>query len=403
MLRFAHIADLHVGRQTHSSINTETGLQSNLANDVATLNEFIDASENVDFVVIAGDIFDKIHVSNSVRKEMARIIRRLLNTKDVYIIVGTHDRNHDKYASHSLSDWSQLVGCGPDHMSRLHIFEEPTVVLHKNNGKIEGQIIALPEPTKGMLEGKTYLQYIESAFESFEIDESLPTLVIGHFTVSGTKRGDEVRDLASFNPDESIPSEFFDDKKYIDYVALGHIHRKQEIGRTGKISYSGSLNYCSFSEVNMVKGGYVCTITDDKVLEKKFIELKSPIPLKEMRIDVSGNQAPMTKLREILSSDSYKNSIVKVVVKLNESERKNIDEEELRSLLGDAVSKTVNFDVVRTVTTRDAALTRDLSHKEAYEKYLALRDIDSEMKSKMIEEFGVIWQAHQAKRMLDVN
>lgn len=393
MLTFAHIADLHFGRAKHSSIDLKTGLQTSLVNDMQSLHEFIDIAEKekVELFVMAGDIFDKIHVSNAVRKEVATAFRRILNTMHLYVIVGTHDRAHDKYAAHTLSDWKNLAGGDQEHMARLHIFDSPNAVFHRDNeGRIQGQVIAFPEPNKGVLEGRSYLKWIKEELEELDIKEDIPTLMIAHFTVTGAKTGDEAMDIASLKPRESVPVEFFDEREYIDYVALGHIHVTQELGKTGKIVYPGSLNYCSFSEVNAKKGGYICSISDDKKLTKKFVELSSPVPMKEIRLDLRGDKDPMETVRRMLKPLDNSRTIVKTVLKMHESEYKNIDETEVRALLKNSLSSTLSFDIERGLKVRDASISFNTAEDEAFEKYLGSLNYEESMKQAMREEFQIV-------------
>lgn len=404
MLSFVHTADLHFGRSKHSNIDSSTGLHTSLVNDMQAFNEVIDIAEkeDVDLVVLAGDVFDKIHVSNSVRKEVAKCFRRILSQRDLVVIVGTHDRAHDKYAAHTLSDWMSLAGGDSDHMSRLHIFEKPDSMLYSKNGKVLGQIIVLPEPTKGLLEGKTYLEYIKDYFDSADLQKDIPVLVIGHFSVSGAKAGDEGIDVSSYRPTESLPVEFFDERDYIDYVALGHIHYTQELGRTGKVVYPGSLNYCSFTELNLKKGVYVCRISDSKRLEKKFVEIKSPIALKQIKIDVRNEKDPMSKIRREISENSLSSSIVKLVVAADEDQHKRIDEAEVKGLLSPAVSSTVAFDIVRPFKVRDASITLEVSEKEAYDRYLEAMNFSDEIKAEMKKEFEIVTKLFDERLAQDI-
>lgn len=403
MLKLLHTADLHFGRSKHSGLDSETGLSTSLVNDMQAFNEIIDIAfeNNVDIFVLAGDIFDKIHVSNAVRKEVAKCFRRILERHHMYVIVGTHDRAHDKYAAHTLSDWMNLSGGDSDHMSRLHIFEQPSSVYHvDDSGNNLGQIIALPEPTRGLLEGKTYTQYVSDFFETIEIREDLPVLLIGHFTIAGAKTGDEVNDLASFRPDEGIAAAFFDDKK-IDYVALGHIHRPQELGKYGKIVYPGSLNYCSFTEVNLKKGGYIVQINNDKTIEKKFISLKSPIPLIELKLDLCNIANPMDALRRFVAESIPEKSIVKLLLTMHEDEYKLLDESEVNKLLKDCVSFNVSYDVIRALKMRDSSITVETTLEEAYDKHLAVMGYSEEIISALKSDFKEIVRLSETQLQLD--
>ena len=399
MLHFLHISDLHFGRTKHSALDTDTGLQTSLINDINSLNEAVDIAERekVDFIAIAGDVFDKIHVSNAVRKEVAKVFRRILDRMHLYVIVGTHDRAHDKYAAHTLSDWMNFAD-GEGHMSRLHVFDKPTFVHHRDSsGKSQGQIVVLPEPTKGILEGKTYLEYVDSAMSQMALDQTAPILVIAHFAVTGAKVGDEQKDVASYRQKEAVPVSYFDERGYLDYVALGHIHLRQELGRTGKVVYPGSMNYCSFTELGQQKYVYIVNISDEKVLEKKFVELKSPVPLREIVIDVRGEADPMQKIRDELKKAKLSKSIAKISIAVHESEKNRIDEKQLKSALKNTISHSVAWNIDRGIKMRDATINHDTEERDAYNRYLEILNYPPDITAEMKAEFEQVLVEYKTK------
>lgn len=390
MILFGHAADFHFGRTKFSSLDTSTGLQTSLVNDIEAFNEFIGLAEEAgcEFLLMAGDVFDKIHVSNAVRKEVAAAFKRILATMSLYVIVGTHDRAHDRYAAHTLSDWMNLAGGEADHMSRLYIFEQPESVFHcDKSGNPTVQIIAFPEPTKGLLEGVSYQKYFERELARFQIREDIPVILLGHFSVAGAKFGDEVLDIASLRPKESISLNYLDSLP-IDYVALGHIHVAQELGETGKIVYPGSLNYCSFSEVNEKKGAYICSF-EGKELTKRRVFLQSPIALREIEIDLSTELDPNRKACEILATHDLANAIVKVKLTLAEESPK-IEEGRLKHAAVGCKNLHVSSNVQRGMKVRDAGLTYELSLHEAYDRYMSLLEYAPDVKTKMKEEFDIL-------------
>lgn len=408
MFKFGHIADLHFGRSKHSSLDAKTGMQTALVNDVVAFNEFVEIAirEKVDALLIAGDVFDKIHVSNAVRREVAKAIRHVLDHMELYVIIGTHDRAHDKYAAHTLSDWMHFSG-GTEHMARFHVIDTPSSFLHMCDGKPLANILAIPEPNKGALEDpvtcvrKSYTDHVKEAFAQFDIREDLPVVLIAHFAISGAASGEEVFSIAAAKLHEAVPVELFDSMPYLDYVAMGHIHMTQELGKTGKVVYPGSLNYNSFSEATLKKGGYICSISDDKVLTKKFVELKTPVPMQELRIDVRNSLTPMEDIAQQIRTADIAGKVVKVVYKIGEDNVKLVDRSELSKLLSSAVSHRHEPDVERRARVRNSEMTTKTSELQAMQDYLAMKECDAEIRKELEETFQGILRERQEMQNLD--
>ena len=163
-------------------------------------------NENIDILLISGDIFDTYNPSN----EALRLYYDFLNeikdiVKKVIIIGGNHDSVKTLLAPKEILKVLDIV-----------------VV----SGSSEDYCEILKEDIKSLYSSK--------------IDKSKKNIALGHLTIHGAKFGESEREIGGL---ESIPSTIFDG---YDYVALGHIHKPQIIDK--HIVYSGSPLSLNFSE-----------------------------------------------------------------------------------------------------------------------------------------------------------
>src|SRR5207302_6475018 len=93
-LKIAHLADTHIGMENYGRLNPETGLNQRLHDFLGTLDQAIDGAlhEDVDVLVLAGDIYKTRDPTPTHQREFARRIRRL-STAGVHtvIVAGNHD------------------------------------------------------------------------------------------------------------------------------------------------------------------------------------------------------------------------------------------------------------------------------------------------------------------------
>jgi len=242
-MRYAHLADLHLGSWRDQKMR-----------DLST-NAFLTAidncvNQNVDFVLFAGDLFNTSLPSLDTLKIVTKKLKELKDKNiPLYVIPGSHDFSPSgKTMIDVLENAGLLInvckGTVNPETKELHL---KFTIDPKTNTKITGIL-----GRKGMLD-KTYYQNLHR--ENLE-KESGYKIFMFHTTLSELKP----KDLEMI---ESQPASFL--PKNFQYYAGGHIHHptKIELQDYGTLTYTGSLFPVNFSEIEKYgKGGYYIVNVD---------------------------------------------------------------------------------------------------------------------------------------------
>ena len=244
-MKLLHISDLHIGKRVNgiSMIDDQKHI---LAQIVA-----IASSEKVDALVIAGDIYDKASPS---AEAVTVFDSFLVQLSDADIRVLAVPGNHDSaeriaYAQGLLAN--QGV-CFPP----VFAGEIEKVELEDEHGTVAIWLVPFLKPgdvRRFFPErdiGDDYSAALTAVLDSCEIDRSIRNVAVSHqlvtaFGKSPDRADDEIKLGGIDNVDVSVYDAF-------DYVALGHVHRPQRIGRD-TVRYSGSPLKYSFSEARYDK------------------------------------------------------------------------------------------------------------------------------------------------------
>lgn len=279
-MKILHTSDWHLGQKF---ISWEREEEHALALDwlVATIEK-----EQVELLIIAGDVFDIGNPPSSSRALYYNFLKRLWKTSCRHIVIT--GGNHDS---------PQMLDAPREILQILNVYiigkatEDPTdeiIVLKNEKGEREAVVAAVPflrdQDLKRAVSGETGKDRIEKikegilahyervgeAADNFKKDK-IPLIVTGHLNVTGHEASHQQDNIYLGNV-ENIRADQF--PELFNYVALGHIHRPQSIGFE-KVRYSGSLIPLSFSETKDDKS--VTLILFEKNIIKKIEEIKLPI------------------------------------------------------------------------------------------------------------------------------
>lgn len=271
-MRILHTSDWHIGRQFHNQALLED--QAQVLEQVLTIVE----ADQVDVVVIAGDIYDRSVPPADAVALLNRTLRRLCQDMGVPVVLisGNHD------SAERLGFASDLMQASGLHiLSRLDGVTDP-VVIEANGTETafygvpyatpESVRAVLDEPVKTFDEAHTALvDRIKAAWQPGQ-----RRVLVSHCFVSGGDVSESERPLSVGGADTVGWSPMAD----FDYVALGHLHAPQRAG-ADHIRYAGSLMKYSFSEVNHRKG---VTLIDLEGEAAPVIQHRDLIPTRDMRI-----------------------------------------------------------------------------------------------------------------------
>ena len=292
-MRILHTADWHLGKRLQDFNRHEE--------QVVVLNEIIQIADkgNVDLVLIAGDLFDTFNPDPKAEDLLYSTLKRLSDggRRAVVAIAGNHD-NPDRLEAqdHFARECSIVLMGFPQ--TEFRPFDCDIKILRSAPGFVELQLSKYDKPVRiiltpyanesrmrtyfGLLniedEMRQHLQRHWQALADMYMDEEGVNLLITHLFVmkrGGTQpeESDDERSIlqvggASVMYTDMIPTQ-------VQYTALGHLHRYQELGGgQGPVVYSSSPLAYSFAEANQQK--YVVLID----AEPGQAVTVTPVPLK---------------------------------------------------------------------------------------------------------------------------
>ena len=244
-MRFLHTADWHLGKLLHGEHLTpdQRGLLRQLC-------EIVD-EESPDVVLMAGDVYDRSVPPSDAVELLDDVLSELVLELDtpVVAIAGNHD------SPDRLEFGSRILK-----RQGLHVFSKPTaepraVTLEDEHGpvRITGLPYAEPPQARYVFEDseiKTHDEVLAAQAEAARsaLPEDERAIAVAHVFAQGGALADSERPLAVGGA-ETVHASRFDG---FDYVALGHLHRRQSV-EDGRLEYAGSLMKYSFDETGHAK------------------------------------------------------------------------------------------------------------------------------------------------------
>jgi len=397
-IKFIHLSDIHIGLQTHGKINPATGKNTRLEDIVKSLDFVFDYAlkESVDLVLIAGDIF---HRENPHPTEEIEFARRVVNLVEesrikVVMVLGNHDYPSAGGKASAVEIFPALD------IEGVTIVRKPGLhTLDTENGQV--QIACLPWAGRSGLVSKDEYkslstQEIQIEIEkrliaiirdlSSKVDNSNPAIFLGHLSVRNAKLSGTERDTITIS-DPIVPVSELNNGAF-NYVALGHIHRFQNLNKDDfpPIVYSGSIERIDFTEEKEKKGFVIGEIVESEEgwkCEYEFIETPAR---KFLTIEIDGSDLESDlNLEKRFKKEDIADAVVRVRFKvLNPGEK--IDEKRIKSLFESAQTLKIEkiFEKPEKIM-RHPGLSKTMGLMEALDKYIEtkpeLKDIADEMKS----------------------
>lgn len=321
--------------ENYGRIDPKTGIHTRLLDFQKAFNFCIDHAigNNVDFFLFSGDAYKTAHPSPTQQKLLFNCLMRLFQAKiPVIIIVGNHDNPLSFGKANSMDIFQDLP------LDGFHVIAKPTILpLKTKSGLIN--IVGIPWPTRNTISmsnahlyktGIEITQYIAKAVASIiadaatKCDPETPAVLAGHLTVaSGIFSGSEKRAIYGNDP-TFLPSQLA--IAPFDYVALGHLHRYQDLNPNGypSIIYSGSIERVDFGERKEDKGFCLVTIESKGKTSHEFI--KTPTrPFIQVEVYL---QPAMDQTEQILAElEKYEitDAVVKIVYHIPPGKKDNVD------------------------------------------------------------------------------
>jgi DNA repair protein SbcD/Mre11 len=397
MIKILHLSDIHMGSGfSHGRINPLTGLNTRLEDFVNTLSLCIDRAiaDAVDLVLFGGDAFPDSTPPPYVQQAFASQFRRLVDANiPTVLLVGNHDQHSQGQGGASLNIYRTLGVPG--------FVVGDTVTTHSiptRNGKV--QIITLPWLTRSTLmtrqetEGLSLAEVNQLLTERLRVvlegevrrlDIDVPTVLLAHLMADNATLGAE-RFLA-VGKGFTLPLSLLT-RPCFDYVALGHIHRHQNLNKSNDppVIYPGSIERVDFSEEKEDKG-YVMIELERGSAKWEFC----PLPARTfctIEVDISKAEDSQAALMKAIAKYDIQDAVVRLIYKLRSEQMDIIDNTSIHAALSQAHTYTIQAELVSQLARPripELSASSSIDPMEALKTYLNNREDLKDLATSMLE------------------
>jgi exonuclease SbcD len=395
MVTVLHFADLHLGVENYGRLDSATGLHSRLLDFLRSFDELVDYAigQPVDLVLFAGDAYRSRDPNPTHQREFARRIHRLTAAGiPVFLLVGNHDLPSTVGRANTLDIFATL--------EVPNVWVGRTLGTHlipTQSGPV--QVVALPWFTRSYLlrrdefKGCTLAEIEERTLQELEkllraevdrLDLQVPAILAVHGAVQGAVYGSERSVM--LGQELVLPRSLLKNAAF-DYVALGHIHRHQQLEEQPPMIYSGSLDRVDFGEESEAKGFVVVQVERGRT-QYQFRPLASTRRFVTIEVQADGAD-PMAQVREAITAHDIQDAIVRLVIHTTAEKNHLLQDAEIYSLLAASFKvATVVRDVKRPTRIRLGSnqSIEQMTPLEVLESYLRqARSVSEERTGKLLE------------------
>lgn len=300
-MKFLHLADLHLGKILQE--------QSLIEDQEYMLNQIIEIieKENIDAVLISGDVYDR----SVPPAEAVNLLDCFLKTliKEIKIKVFMIAGNHD--SKDRLAFGSKIFEDEGLYIESKYNGDLRKVELQDEYGKLNIYMLPFVKPieVKQFFEDdleNNYNTAINKIISKEKINVKERNIILVHqFVTAGMVEPERTEsEVLSLGGIENVDVSNFND---FDYVAIGHVHRPQKIGRD-TARYAGTMLKYSFSEINHNKTIPIIELKDKGDININLVQLN---PLRDMR-EIKG------PIEELIKQENYEcgntNDYIKAVI-----------------------------------------------------------------------------------------
>jgi exonuclease SbcD len=384
-IRLLHFADLHIGMENYGRLDPVTGTSSRVRDFLARLDEVIDYAleHEADLAIFAGDAFKNREPDPTQQREFAQRIKRLADQVPTLLLVGNHDMPGMAVKASAVDIFQALA--------------VPGVIVGHKNGSQEvatrrGPVFLgwMPYPMRNRLlareenQGKT-IDELEQGLRQMVADilgdlareaaqHAVPRVLAGHFSVAEAKLGSER--TVMLGRDVAVSTSTLTDPAW-DYVALGHIHRHQDLNPGGAppVVYSGSLERIDFGEEREEKG--FCWVELERGAARwQFIPVRAR-PFRTLQIDARQAPDPTAAVIEAASRAEVDGAVVRVQVQLRTEQQASFREADVHSALAKAASVSIARELETDARSRLGDLAPEtLTPLELVQRYFESRKVE---------------------------
>ena len=350
-MKFLHLADLHLGKRVNGFSMLED--QAHILRQILAILD----DEQPDGVLIAGDVYDKSVPSVEAVGLLDGFLTELRTRGvPVLLISGNHD------SPERLAFGGRVMDSCGIHISPVYDGALAPVTLHDEFGPVHVWLLPFVKPAHVRrwfpdADIESYTDAMAEAVAHMDIDTAARNVLVTHqFVTGGARSGSEELSVGGTdNVDSGVFAPF-------DYVALGHLHGAQHIGRE-TIRYAGSPLKYSFSEARQHKSVTVVTLGEKGDVQVRTVALT---PLRELR-EIRGSYDELTA-RSFYEHTTYRSDYLHLIL---------TDEQDVYDAVGRLRAiypylMTLDYDNARTRAAGTVAVPAAMEQRTPLELFEAL-------------------------------
>lgn len=375
-MKIMHLSDLHIGKKVNE--------YSMLQDQIYILKEILQIidDEKVETVIIAGDVYDRSLPPNEALELFDEFLYQLSGRNvNVFVISGNHDS-------------PERISYGGRMMTENKIFLSPVydgnvkpITLNDDYGEVNFYLLPFIRPADIRRyfpdeNIENYTDAVKVAIDNMNVDFSERNILVTHQFVTGAELS-ESEDIIVGGTD-NVSGEVFDG---FDYVALGHIHREQTVGKDN-IRYCGTPLKYSFSEAKNIKSVTILDFNDKGNIEYSKIPLT---PFRDMR-EIRGTYYELTL------KSSYESTNTEDYLHITLTDEEDIPDAigKLRSIYPNIMK--LDYDNLRTRGSGTVDAIENIESKSPFELFADLfkqqnnQDMSEEQEEIMRNLIDKIWE-----------
>ena len=354
-MKLIHISDLHIGKRV-SEFSMLEDQRFILSQILAAVKQ-----EQADGVLVAGDIYDKPVPSAEAVQVFDEFLTRLAEMETpVFVVSGNHD------SAERVAFGARLMSGRGVYVSPVYDGKVTNFTMKDSHGEVVVYLLPFVKPAlvRHVFENEdpgSYQDAVRIAVDHMNVDPNKRNVLVAHQFVTGAFRCDSEEVLVGGldNVDVSVFDAF-------DYVALGHIHSPQHVGRE-TVRYCGTPLKYSFSETEQEKSMTVVELKEKGSVEIKTLPFK---PLRDMR-RIRGTYL------EVTARDFYKDTNRKDYVQVTLTDEEDVPDgmQKLRVIYPNLMK--LEYDNKRTRESREgkgACKVELKSELELFEEFYELQN-----------------------------
>lgn len=296
-MKLIHLSDLHLGKRVNEFSMLED--QQYILTEILHIMD----EEQPDGVLIAGDVYDKtVPSAEAVALLDDFLVRLAKRDLQIFLISGNHD------SPERMAFGGRLMEGSGVHLAPVYDGRVSPITLTDAYGTVNFYLLPFVKPAHVRRcfperEITTYTDALVAAIEAMGVDTNGRNVLVTHQFVTGAARCDS--EELSVGGTDNVDVSVFDP---FDYVALGHIHGPQQVGRE-TVRYCGTPLKYSFSEAGHQKSVTVVELGPKGTVSVRTVPL---IPLRDLA-ELRGTYEELT-FRGFYEGTSYQKDYVHITL-----------------------------------------------------------------------------------------